>query len=85
LHTEQERGYEIRASYLSVILSVGGEEGLERVVTREEETGEVDKELSSDVEEDQEEVDSDEAENDIDLGDIGLTLKVGEDRVLGEL
>lgn len=66
-------------------MGAGGEEGLERVVTGEEETGEVDKELSGDVEEDKEEVNSNEAKDDIDLGDVGLTLKVGKDRVLGKL
>jgi hypothetical protein len=66
-------------------VSAGGEERLERVVTGEQETGKVDEELASNVEEDQEEVDSNKAKDDIDLGDIGLTLKVGEDRVLREL
>jgi hypothetical protein len=72
-------------SYLSVILGVGGEEGLEGVVAGNEETGEVSEELASDVEEDEEEVNSDQAEDGVDLGDVGLALKVVEDRVLGEL
>lgn len=58
---------------------------MEGVVTGNQETGKVDEELASNVKEDQEEVDSDKAEDDIDLGDIGLTLKVGKDGVLGEL
>lgn len=80
-----ERKKFTKMSYLSVILGAGGEKRLKGVVTGDEETGKVDEELASDVEEDKEEVDSDKAEDDIDLGDIGLTLKVGEDRVLGEL
>lgn len=74
-----------KKSYLGVILGARGEERLEGVVTGNQETGKVDEELASNVKEDQEEVDSDKAEDDIDLGDIGLTLKVGEDGVLGEL
>lgn len=72
-------------TYLGVIRGTRREEGLEGVVTWEEETGEVDEELASDVEEDKEEVNSNQAEDHVDLGDIGLTLKVVEDRVLGEL
>lgn len=72
-------------SYLSVILSAGGEEGLKGVVSGDEETGEVDKELSSNVEEDEEEVNSNKAKDDINLGDVRLALKVGQDRVLREL
>lgn len=72
-------------TYLGVIRGTGREESLEGVVAGEEETGKVDEELASDVEEDKEEVDSDQAEDHVDLGDIGLTLKVVEDRVLGEL
>lgn len=72
-------------TYLGVIRGTRREEGLEGVVAGEKETGKVDEELASNVEEDQEEVDSDQAEDHVDLGDIGLTLKVVEDRVLGEL
>lgn len=48
-----------RTSYLSVIRGTRSEKRLERVVAGEKETGEVDEELASDVEEDKEEVDSD--------------------------
>lgn len=84
-HENQGHATEGIETYLSVIRSTRREEGLEGVVTGEEETGKVDEELASNVEEDQEEVDSNQAEDHIDLGDIGLTLKVVEDRVLGEL
>lgn len=66
-------------------MSAWGEKRLKGVITGDQETGKVDEELASNVKEDKEEVDSDKAEDDIDLGDIGLTLKVGKDRVLGEL
>lgn len=72
-------------TYLSVIRGARGEEGLERVVTGEEETGEVDEELASDVEEDKEEVDTDETQDNVDLRNIGLTLKVVQNGVLGKL
>lgn len=84
-HHSQGHATEGIETYLSVIRSTRREEGLEGVVAGEEETGKVDEELASNVEEDKEEVDSNQAEDHIDLRDIGLTLKVVEDRVLGEL
>jgi hypothetical protein len=72
-------------SHLSVIRGARSEEGLERVVTGEEETGEVNEELASDVEENEEEVDADQTQDDIDLGDVGLALQVVQNGVLGEL
>lgn len=62
-----------------------GEQSLERVVTRDDEASKVDKELASDVEEDEEEVEGTETEDDVDLGDGALLLKVVEGRVLGQL
>lgn len=70
---------------VGVIGLIGSEEGLERVVAGNDEAGKVDKELASDVEEDEEEIKGTEAENDVDLGDRALLLKVVEGRVLGEL
>lgn len=84
-HEKRGQATEGIETYLSVIRGARREEGLEGVVTGDEETGKVDEELASDVEKDKEEVDSDQAEDRIDLGDISLTLKVVEDRVLGEL
>lgn len=72
-------------SHLSVIRGSGGEESLKRVVAGEEETGKVDEELASDVEENQEEVHSSQTQDHVDLGNGGLSLKVVEHRVLGQL
>jgi hypothetical protein len=70
---------------LGVIALAGGEESLEGVVGGDDEAGGVDEELSSNVEEDQEEVQGTEAEDDVDLGHIGLLLKLLQLRVLGQL
>lgn len=70
-------------SYLSVVSSARGEEGLQGVVAGKEETGKVDKEFASNIEEDQEEVDTDETQDHVDLGDGSLALQVVQDRVLG--
>lgn len=70
---------------LRVIDFVGGEERLQRVVARDQETGKVDEELASNVEEDEEEVGSEEAKEGVDLGDGGLLLEVDESRILGKL
>ena len=70
---------------LSVIALGGGEESLEGVVGGDDEAGGVDEELSGNVEEDKEEVEGAEAENNVDLGDVGLLLKLLQLRVLGQL
>jgi len=70
---------------LGVIGLASAEEGLKGVVGRDDEAGGVDKELSSNVEEDQEEVQGAEAEDDVDLGHIGLLLELLQLRVLGQL
>jgi len=76
---------ELCGSYLGVIRSARSEEGLERVVTGKEETSEVDKELASDVEENKEEVNTDKTQDNVDLRDVGLTLQVVQNGVLGKL
>lgn len=58
---------------------------MKRVISRNQETGKVNQELAGNVEEDEEEVDSYETEDGVDLGDRGLSLEVVEKRVLGEL
>lgn len=72
-------------THLRVIRSSGGEQSVQRVVGRDDETRQVNQELAGDVEENEEEVDSDQAEDHVDLGDGGLTLQVVEDGVLGQL
>ena len=72
-------------SYLSVICSLGAEQSFQGVVARNKEACEIGEEGASDVEEDEEEVDSEEAEEGVDLGNGGLLLEIVEDRVLGEL
>lgn len=72
-------------THLSVIGGTGSEESLKRVVTGNQETGKVDEELASDVEENQEEVDANQTQDRIDLGDVGLALQVVKNGVLREL
>ena len=61
------------------------EERLKRVVGRQREASSVDEKLSGDVEEDEDEVESAETEDDVDLRDGRLLLEVGEGWVFGEL
>ena len=70
---------------MGVIGLVLGEESLERVVAGDDEASKVDEELASNVEENEEEVQGTETEDDVDLGDGALLLKVVEGRVLGQL
>jgi hypothetical protein len=70
---------------LSVVNLVTAKQRLKRVVSREDEAGKVDEKFASNVEEDEEEVETDEPEEDVDLGDVGLFLEIIEDRILAKL
>jgi len=67
---------------LSIIRGLGAEERLQRVVAWDKEAGEIGKESTSDVEENQKEVDAKKTEEGIDLGNGGLFLEIVEGRVL---
>lgn len=70
---------------MGIIALSHAEQGLERIVAWNDEAGDIGQELTTDVEEDEEEVGCDKAEEGISLGDRGLLLQVVQDRVLGEL
>ncbi len=70
---------------LSIVNLVIAEQCLEGVVSGKDEAGKVDKELASDVEEDEEEVETDKAKEDVDLGDAGLLLEIVERRIPAKL
>jgi len=72
-------------THLSIISRTRGKQGLKRVITRNQETGKVNQELASDVEEDEEKVDADKTKDGVDLGDGGLSFEVVEEGVFGEL
>lgn len=72
-------------AYLSVINLAGAEQRFEGIIARNEEAGKVHKELASNVEKDQKEVDPDKPKESIDLGYGGLLLEVVEHGVLGQL
>jgi hypothetical protein len=77
--------WQIERTYLSVIDLAGGEQSVQRVVAGDDESSNVDKELASNVEEDEEEVEAGKTEDSVGLGDGGLLLEVVEGGVLGEL
>ena len=68
---------------LSVIRLGGAKQRFQAVIGRDDEACSVDEELASDVEEDEEKVESAEAENDVDLGHACLLLEIVESGVLG--
>jgi hypothetical protein len=76
---------QIERTYLSVIDLASGEQGVQGVVAGDDESSNVDKELASNVEEDEEEVEAGKTEDSVGLGDGGLLLEVVEGGVLGEL
>lgn len=63
-----------KKAYLGIIDLAWTEQGLERVVARNKEAGKVHKELPSNIEEYQEEVNADKAEEGIDFGNRTLLL-----------
>jgi len=67
---------------LGIIGSAAAEQRLDRVVTRNEESGKVDEELAGDVEEDERGVKGTETKDDVDLWNRGLLLKVVQSWVL---
>lgn len=70
---------------LRIVRLARGEQSLEGEVSRNDEAGKVGQELTSQVEDNEEEVKSRNADNSIGLGHTSLLLEVAEDRVLGEL
>lgn len=58
---------------------------MERVVARDDEASEVGEELATEIEDDEEEVESGDSNDDIRLRDTSLLLEVVQRRVLGEL
>ncbi len=70
---------------MCVISFACAEESFERVVAWDDETGEVDKELSGNIEEDKKEVDGSDAEESIHFRDRCLLLKIVERRIFREL
>lgn len=70
---------------LNVVLGRGGLESSEGEVGGEHNTDKVGKEASSNVEEDENKEEGGGTESSVGLGDLGLALKAGEGRVLGEL
>jgi len=70
---------------LGIISNSSSEQGMERVVGRDDEADGVDEKLGGDVEEDEEEVHGRQAEDNIDLGDAGLLLEFVQVRVFPEL
>lgn len=70
---------------LRVVGLAGGEESLEGVVARDDEASQVGQELTAQVEDDEEEVKDDEADNRVGLGDGGAPLEVAQGGVLAKL
>lgn len=62
-----------------------GEEGTKRVVAGDDETSQVGQKLASEVEDNEEEVESADTDGGIGLGNTSLLLEVVEGGVLGEL
>lgn len=70
---------------MSIVNLACAEQGIQRVVPWDDESGDVDEELASNVEEYEEEVDSSESQKGVHFGDGSLFLQVVECGVLGKL
>jgi hypothetical protein len=69
-------------AYLSIISLAGAKQSFQRIVSGNDEAGKVDEELASNVEEDEEEIQGEKAEDDIDFRNRRLALEVVEGRIL---
>jgi len=85
LKHRQECIYDPVSQPLSIISLASAEQSIEGIVSRNDEASEVDEKFSSNVEEDEEEVETEETEKHVDLGDGRLLLEVVEGRVPAEL
>lgn len=70
---------------LRVVLLIRREERAQRVVSGDPKAGNVGQELAAEVEDDKEEVEGDDADDGVGLGDAELLLEVVEGGVLGQL
>lgn len=70
---------------LRVVVLGRGEQGLEREVAGNDKAGEVGQELTAEVEDDEEQVQGDDTEGSVGLGDGSALLEVVKHRVLGQL
>ena len=70
---------------LGIVALSDAEQSLQRVVSWEQESGDVGKKLTSDVEEDKEEIRCDKAKERVNLGNRSLLLQIVQSRILGEL
>jgi len=83
-HGEECIGNPVRQP-LSVVNLGGAEQRVQGVIAGNDEAGNVDEKFASNVEEDQEEVESAETEDHIDLGNRRLLFQVVEEFILGQL
>lgn len=70
---------------LSVIVLVLGEQGTEGVVSGDDEASQVGQELTTEVEDDEEEVEGSKTDDGVGLGDTSASLEVVQGGVLGQL
>ena len=75
----------LRLPYLGVIDLACAEQGFQRVVAGDDKSSHVYKELAGNIEEDEEEVNSDKAEESVDFWNGRLLCEVVEHGVLGQL
>lgn len=81
----RDRQIETHSQPLGIVLLGLGEQGAQRVVARNHETGKVCEELATNVEDDQEKVESGNTDDGIGLGNTNLLLEVVQGGVFGEL
>jgi len=85
LKNGQEREDNPICKPLSVIRLAHAEQGLQGVVTRNDESSKIDKQLTSDIEENEKEIGGDQSEDGIGLWDRGLLFQIVQGRVLRKL
>ena len=70
---------------LCIVRFADTEKCFQRIISGNDETSQINEKRPSNIEKDQEEVETDKAEEDINLRNTGLLLKIVESRILGQL
>lgn len=81
----QERIHNPVGQPLSIIRGARTEQGLQRVITRDNETNDIDEERTGNVKEHQQDVGSNQSQDGVGLGNRRLLLQVVKDGVFGKL
>lgn len=80
----EEDGF-VYSQPLGIVILIGSKQGMQRVVARDNESGNVGQKLTTEVQDDEEEVERADADDGVCLGDTSLLFKPIQSWILGQL